>query len=140
MLRPHRNDGNDSQWWWYHRRAGVISHTGTVHNESHLLISPSPVHSLCFSECSLVAVSCMYIPGITVSSSPSSLCPLLSVLVSLLPLSSLGPRLQLCLARSNPRFSSFLHFVFLRYTEYSSLQFHFHIQQEDIPSTVIIMY
>ena len=42
-------------------------------------------------------------------------------------------------ARSNPRFSPSLHSVFLRNCEYSSLQFHFHIQQRNIPSNVIIM-
>ena len=51
---------------------------------------------------------------------------------------TLGPRLQLSSARSNPRFSPSLHSVYLCYIEYLSLQFH--RQQEDIPSNVIIMY
>ena len=60
-------------------------------------------------------------------SSPGSKCP-----------SSLEPQLRL---PKNPRsVSPFSTFCILPRIEYSSLQFHFDIQQNDISSNVIIMY
>ena len=109
---------------------------------------------------------CTYITGITlchVFFNPSSS----SCSYSLLHLSSLGPRLRLHLPNSGPRLRLFLsrpgskcpssleprirllkthapfppspHFCILPLIEYSSLQFHFDIQQNDISPNIMIM-
>ena len=66
-------------------------------------------------------------PSVLPLSSPGSKCP-----------SSLEPQLRL---PKNPRsVSPFSTFCILPRIEYSSLQFHFDIQQNDISSNVIIMY
>ncbi len=162
--------GGDSQWWWYHSRAGIISQRFgiTCTSQSLLLQSISPLLlSLCMYITRITLCHVLFNPSSFSCSYSflrlSSLGPRLRLLLPSsglrlrLHLPSSGPRLPLLLSSpgskcssslepqlrlpKNPRsVSPFSTFCILPRIEYSSLQFHFDIQQNDISSNVIIMY
>ena len=125
---------------------GTTAGLGSFHTDSELIAPHSLSFSSPFHLCFLSL--CMYITRITlchVLFNPSSS----SCSYSSLHPSSLGARLQMFfLSLSSPGsdcpktyapYPPSPHFCILPLIEYSSLQFHFDIQQNDISSNVIIM-